>query len=399
MTGSGKSEATHAQGAPQKAEGNDDDLPLAPPPPLSYLVDRGPSDLHSGGLRHASTPSLPSVTSAKFGLSSSGMSPPTAPSSILPSPTSLRPPGPDIEIVDSHNTNNDGNVNDQDCKVGQEDALGKNRDVIWKSMQPNVLEPEIRSQTKTNSTWPNSNSNGPARAVSFSREKSLPPLPTGELPAQILASDLRPRTLYSYDPRQLPPGSRPAHDFLPPQALRNMDVRRQSFGGTSSRPNLPAQTMPVNKPVGFDARRSFGPHYDEFGISRRSLGRLEHVQENPIRSASPLPLTKRRSRFGLSSLLGKKQDKREQQSIQENVGHQFPAIGYSPYDTQDDLTTTGYDTSASRHSAMSTSTNTQNPNLRMSVASRKALEELVQQDPNFVAYRYPSNDQRLDLLR
>ena len=403
VTGSGKNEATNTRGVLQKTEGNDDDLPLAPPPPLSYLVDRGPPDLH-GSLRHTSTPSLPSAASAKFGLSSSGMSPPTAPSSILPSPTSLRTPGPDVEVVDSHNTN-DGNINDQDHKFGQDDAPGQNQNVIWKSMQSISPEPEIRSQTTANSTWPSSINNGGARATSFSREKSLPPLPTGELPAQVLPSDLRPRTLYTYDPRQLPPGSRPGHDFLPPQApFRGADVRRQSFGGISSRPNLPTQTMPVSTPVGFDAHRSFGPHYDEFGISRRSLGRLEHVQENPNRAPSPLPLTKRKSRFGLPSLLGKKQDKQDKQDkreqpMQENPGHQFPSIGYSPYDTQDDATTNGYATSASRHSAISSSFNTQNPNLRISVASRKALEELVQQDAEFVAYRYPSNDQRLDLLR
>ena len=361
-------------------QGNDDDLPLTPPPPLSYLVDCGPTDLHSGSLRHTSTPSLPSATSAKFGLSSSGMSPPTAPSSLLPSPTSLRPPGPDIEVVDSHNTNNDGNANEHDD--------GQNQAIIWKSTQSNIPEPEIRSQTKSNPTWPSLNNSDGARAISFSREKSLPPLPAGELPAQVLPSDLRPRTLYTYDPRQLPPGSRPAYDFLPPQApFRSVDVRRQSFGGISSRPDLPTQTMPISKPVGFDAHRSFGPHYDEFGISQRSLGRLEHVQENPDRVPSPFPLAKRKSRFGLSSLLGKKQDKREQ-SRQENLGHQFPSIGYSPYDTQDDVTTTGYATSASRHSA-----------IRTSVTSRKALEELVQQDADFVAYRYPSNDQHLDLLR
>ena len=84
--------------------------------------------------------------------------------------------------------------------------------------------------------------------------------------------------------------------------------------------------------------------------------------------------------------------------MQENYG-QFPSIGYSLYDTQDDVATNGYAASTSRHSAISASTNTQSPNLRMSVTSRKALEELVQQDPEFVAYRYPSNDQRLDLLR
>lgn len=377
----------------QRGDGQEDDLPLAPPPPLSYLVGRVPSDLVSSGMR--STPSLPSVVSPKYGLSASGMSPPTAPSSMLPSPASLRPSG-DIEIVDTN-----GPADEQ----GQEVPLRRSQSVNWKPIHSAKSETELRS--KSVATFPNPpplpNSNSlspnPTNIPVISREKSLPPLPPGEQPARITPSDLaRPRTVYAYDHRTLPPGSSPAHDFLPPQApFRTTDSRRQSFGGTSSRPNPALQTMPTSRPVDFDSRRSFGPRYDEFGMSRQSLGRLEHVQEHPPRTDSPLPSTKRKSKFGLSSLLGKKSDKREQEPMQENIGHQFPSMGYSPYDYQDDLTTNGYTNSVSRHSTFSSVT--PNPNLRMSVTSRKALEELVQQDADFVAYRYPSNDQRLDLLR
>ncbi|KAF8161078.1 hypothetical protein B0H34DRAFT_795918 [Crassisporium funariophilum] len=400
VTGTPKPDAAvQHRGMVQRSDGNYDDLPLAPPPPLSYLVDRGPTELHSGNLRHASTPSLPSVTSPKFGLSSPGMSPPTAPSSILPSPTSMRASCPDIEIVDSSRIVNEGTFDQQDHSFGQDDNLGKNQSANWKSMHSVNSETEFRQSNLGAPASPllNLSSNGTARPPSLSREKSLPPLPPGEMPAQIFPSDLRPRTVYTYDPRHLPPGTRPAHDFLPPQApFRTAEARRQSFGGTSSRPNLALQTMPTSKPVAFDGRRSFGPKYDEFGISRRSLGRLEHVQEHPPGISSPLPATKRKSKFGFASLLGKK-DKREQEPMQENIRHQFPSMGYLPYDVQDDVTTNGYATSTSRHSVFSSGT--PNPNMRMSVTSRKALEELVQQDADFVAYRYPSNDQRLDLLR
>jgi len=279
--------------------------------------------------------------------------------------------------------------------------------VNWKSVHSNKSETDLRSKSIPISPspplplpLPNHNSlsanstNFPPPPV-ISREKSLPPLPSGEQPARITPSDqARPRTVYAYDHRILPPGSSPAHDFLPPQApFGTTDVRRQSFSGTSSKPNLALQTMPTSKPVDFDSRRSLGPRYDEFGTSRRSLGRLEHVQEHPPRTSSPPPSTKRKSKFGLSALLGKK-DKSEPEPTQENISHQVPSLGYSPY--QDDLTD-GYTTSASRHSTFSSVP--PNPNLRMSVTSRKALEELVQQDADFVAYRYPSNDQRLDLLR
>ncbi|PPQ67276.1 hypothetical protein CVT25_005860 [Psilocybe cyanescens] len=397
----GKNEGSHQQNLISRNEGQEDDLPLAPPPPLSYLVDRGPADLHSGGIRHASTPSLPSVVSPKFGSPSPGMSPPTAPSSLLPSPVSLRTFGADIEVADGR-SGNDPDSNEQ--KYGIEDVPNKMASMTQMSVHSMASDMELRRTPSAPSVpLPASTSgttNGQNNSIRppsvMSREKSLPPLPPNEQPARILPSDLRPRTLYTYDPRTLPPGSGPAHDFLPPQApFRSGDGRRQSFGGTSSRPNL--QTMPTSKPVDFDPHRSFGPRYDEFGYSQRSLGRLEHVKEHPQRKTSPPASTKRKSKFGLSSFLGKKQDKREPEMLQENIHHQFPSMGHSSYDNQDELTNAGYATSTSRHSAFSSGPT--NPNLRMSVTSRKALEELVQQDAEFVAYRYPSNDQRLDLLR
>ncbi|KAF8906552.1 hypothetical protein CPB84DRAFT_1704809 [Gymnopilus junonius] len=399
----GKNDGSQPPNMPHRQEGQDDDLPLAPPPPLSYLVDRGPTDLqHNGGIRHASTPSLPSVISPKFG-SSPGMSPPTAPSSVLPSPSSLRASGVvDVDIVDGQNFNH---ADDLEQKYAPEEVVAKVQLSTRKSIHSATSEWELRrtpsgpSSPLPASASSNLNVNSVNKPTAISRDKSLPPLPPGEQPARILPSDLRPRTVYSYDPRALPPGTSPAHDFLPPQApfRTNGDGRRQSFGGTSSRPNLGFQTMPAIKPVDFDSRRSFGPRYDEFGISQRSLGKLEHVKENPPRMSSPLPSTKRKSKFGLSSLLGKKNDKREQEPVQEVVGHPFPSMGYNPYDNQDELTTNGYATSTSRHSAFSSGPF--NTSGRMSVTSRKALEELVQQDDDFVAYRYPSNDQRLDLLR
>lgn len=156
--------------------------------------------------------------------------------------------------------------------------------------------------------------------------------------------------------------------------------------------------MPASKAVEFDGRRSLGPRYDEFGLSRRSLGRLEHVQEHPTRSASPAPSTKRKSKFGFASFLGKKQPIQKQESTQDDSRLQFPSMRQFDYEAQDDPAINGYATSTSRHSALSMGASN-NPNLRMSITSRKALEELVAQDPDFVAYRYPSNDQQLDLLR
>ena len=372
----GKGDNGQRQDQSQRQNGQDDDFPLTPPPPLSYLVDRGPVEMQTNGnMRHTSNPSLPSLTSPKFGISSSGMSPPTAPSSLLPSPASARPNGLDPDIVEHRADPEDG---------FHDDTIGKVTGGNMKTFRSISSEVELRIPGNGNtptSPRPPSMTHPIPRPPSLSRDKSLPPLPPGESP-MVLPYDCRPKTFYA-----LPPGTGAPHDFLPPHApFRTGDVRRQSFGGSSNRPNLTTQTMPASRSNGFD-RRSFAPRYDEFGQSRRSLGRLDHVQETS-RNTSPVPSARRKSKFGLSSLLGKK-DKKE-----DSDKHQFPAIGYAMYDQGDDLNSNGYAHSNSRHSTFSIA----NPNRRMSVASRKALEELVQQDADFVAYRYPSaHDQRLDI--
>lgn len=364
-------------------QGPQDDLPLAPPPPLSYLVERKlPNEFGSNsGFPHSSTPSLPSSTSPKFmqGQLTPGMSPPTAPSSILPSPASLHQSGDiEIAIADGRHTIE---AQVQVEAVRQEDIANKMQSLNLQSMQSLPSESDLRQQPLRSTTAPSfaANGNNTLRPMALVKEKSLPPLPVGEAPAQVLPSD-RPKTFYGLD--STPKAG--SHDLAPPEApFRAADGRRQSFGGVTARPNLGLQTMPIIKPVDFDSQKLLGARYDEFGFSRRSLGRLDSFQSQPV---SPMS-TKRKSKFGLTSLLGKKSDKREQDSPQYD--NEQP-----PYDNQDEMTT-GYATSTSRHSALSSG----NPNVRMSVFNRRPLEELVQQDSEFLAYRYPSNEQRLDLLR
>ncbi|THV05056.1 hypothetical protein K435DRAFT_774051 [Dendrothele bispora CBS 962.96] len=371
-----------------RSERTEDDLPLAPPPPLSYLVNRGPGEhLSGGGARHASTPSLPSTTSPKFGLSASGISPPTAPSTNLPSPASSRQSGTDQDgAVKKHS----GNADDFELQP-PDSNLDNSKNIYTVISEPNLRQRMSQSPTShsafspaTNQPLSQSLSSRPTSSL-IMREKSLPPLPGEAVPRVSPNGDPRPRTVYTFDPRQLPPGSSPPHDFVPPQApFRNGDMRRQSFGGLTSRPNLDGivsmsmngRTMPGT---------GFGQSYDEFGNSSRSL-RLG--KDSPSRfSTAPVQQTKRKSRFGLSALLGRK-NSTDKDPVLET--HQFPPAGS---DAPDEVMT-GYATSTSRHSAFSMA-----PGPRISVTSRKALEDLVQQDSEFVAYRYPSNDQRLDLLR
>ncbi|KAJ7045517.1 hypothetical protein C8F04DRAFT_988573 [Mycena alexandri] len=382
VTGSSKQQSSDSREPSQSYERTEDDTPLAPPPPLSYLVNRGRA---SDGGRHSSTPSLPS-SSPRQGLSSPGMSPPTAPSSILPSPASSR--GPDIEIVEQRKSN-------EEDQYPSDDTIGKSQTVGARNVHPVTSEPDMRRASQSPPPQMPALPIGAARprpdSVMSFRDKSLPPLPMEALGRP---PDARPRTVMSYT--QPPPGSGPAHDFVPPQApFRTTEVRRQSFGGLASRPAVALQTVPVMQPVDFDPRRPFGPRYDEYGLSRRSLGRLDNVQEHPAVRNSPAPSTmKRRSRFGLSALLGKKssQNKPEVSMMHEGPQH-FPTMRRSGSEGPDEVPNGYATTSTSRHSAFSMG------GPRMSVTSRKALEELVAQDADFVAYRYPSNDQHLDILR
>jgi hypothetical protein len=91
-------------------------------------------------------------------------------------------------------------------------------------------------------------------------------------------------------------------------------------------------------------------------------------------------LASRRRRFGLSSLLGKKHD-----YDQEPVpGVEFPVVRSSVSDACHEVLGREFGGSTdSGHVAFS----------RLSTVLRKNIEQLVDQAPDFVAYRYPSTDQ------
>ncbi|KAG0704517.1 hypothetical protein DFH29DRAFT_997606 [Suillus ampliporus] len=359
----------------QDTERNEDDLPLAPPPPLSYLVDRGQGEHIGSNGRHVSTPSLPSTSSPRNQFSSSGMSPPTAPSSILPSPTSSRPSGMDRDVE----RKSTAQIDEKESFAVIADESGR-----LKLLHPVISEPDIRLKLQQN-TFASTNGMTLPRStkpqVMLSREKSLPPLP-GEvkLRPNNPAAESRPQTLYTYDPRQV---GQESSDLTLPHAPFRAEPRRQSFSGSTSRPNLGIQTMPL---AAYDHSKGPGGMYNEFGISRRSLGRLEHIDENP----QPFTPSKRRSKFGFASLLGRKstQPQPQPQPVNGSNSHEFPRLTTTLLEGEDNLAT-AYTNSMSRQSA----------GPRMSVTSRKALEERVELDREFIAYRYPSHDQRLDILR
>ncbi|KIK67436.1 hypothetical protein GYMLUDRAFT_55203 [Collybiopsis luxurians FD-317 M1] len=407
VTRSGKSESPDVRESHSLDRTEDDsDFPLAPPPPLSYLVSRGSPGDRVGG-RHASTPSLPSTASPKLALSSAtGVSPPTAPSTALPSPASSRQSGVDQDTP---------KPNIEELEPPTALATSKNvysvisepdlRQRVSQTAVPIVDMPIDKQLSQTVSSR--------LTISTLSREKSLPPLPSDAVIRPYVNGNSRdssrPRTVYTFDSR--PPGTGAPHDFLPPQAAFRNEVRRQSFGGLTTRPNLSSLlSKSTNSKGTTPSRKNLAPNYDEFGDSRGSLRLTAPYTSDPsarIPVTGPTP-TKRRSRFGLSSFLGKKnrnhspenskemmnEPQYQQYPYQGQIQQQFPAMRVSGSDMHDDVMT-GYATSNSRHSALSGSAG----GPRISITSRKALDELVPQDPDFVAYRYPSNDQRLDLLR
>jgi len=263
-------------------------------------------------------------------------------------------------------------------------AADEPRSPSTRNMQAVLSEPELRGrsfQGSINSSYGTTLSPSTTRPASLmKREKSLPPLPDE---AEVrFPTDTRPQTMFTYEPPILPSG------LVAPQApFRTNEVRRQSFGGVSSRPQLSMNGPPKGAMMtgpGAIVGAPFASKYNEFGGSQRSLGRLDDVRyESQLRPTSRAQTPgKRKSRFGLSSLFGKKspapQDVRDVHVIS-------PVPDYAGWRTSD----SGEGQQGSGHSTLP----------RMSVISRRNLEDLVQQDAEFVAYRYPSNDQRIDLLR
>lgn len=423
-----KSEHSHSKTANLKATGGsqvygitDDDYPLAPPPPLSYLVDRD-----GGGnrpRRHSSTPYLPGTVGQQLsqslpqspsqqGFNGVSASPPTIPSSTLPGPTNLRVPPPisDTPVLVMTNLSEQENGPQQQQFIPPNSGFASPRSISPLPQRPHT--------------------------IAVGRDKNLPPLPpndgssVGPPAVSEITSASRPQTMYAAldVPRHAAPTMATVSEnysgvsgdqdlFGPPQIAFRSDGRRQSFGGMEKPrvlgPNLydaprsvrqngsPSYMYPhANGNGSFNAYNTYpgngngtgGDAYAEFGSSRVSLGwddmqrtqrpqsqaqshrgRMSSVETNGTGTKSKTP-SKRKSRFGLTSMFGKKKGETSGEdgegdsvmySMQSSEVHQFQ---YSD----------------GRMSGVGAA--------RMSVASRKAIQQLVEQDPEFVAYRYPSND-------
>jgi hypothetical protein len=362
---------------------HDDDDPLTPPPPLSYLVSRGTGDNAGSALRHVSTHSLPSTSSPNYPLSSTGMSPPTAPSSLLPSPTSSRPVVTLPELSESRKPPLVDGDGEQLSPILQEERLPP--PTPQRGVHPTTSEPDLRrqgSQVLSSKPVPpvpripTSVSNTLPPSLTGWRDKVLPPLP-GEVqprPQVHTQAEVRPRTMFSYDMREVNGGQ----VLTAPQApFASSEMRRQSFNGLSNPPlGVVLRPIPAERP-GFDPEK-----YGEFGASRSALVSSSFPVQRP---------PKRKSKFGFASLFGRKSST----PIPDSEPVEFP-LGRSSG-------------SEARHEAemgmhygnLMANTETGQghvfPRMSMSLTTRKNIDTLVDQSPDFVAYRYPSNDQSLHL--
>ncbi|KAI0032236.1 hypothetical protein K488DRAFT_86038 [Vararia minispora EC-137] len=360
VTGTSKSQTAPSESNPQmRSIDREDDYPLAPPPPMSYLANRGSQ--RDGGQRHVSTPSLPVSSPANggigYGSSSTGVSPPSAPSSILPSPTSSRPlAGSDpihIRKGSGANTHESeqmiGGVYAQQVVPAVLKPVGEETSVPTPttrgvSLAHMTSEPDMRARLSVADAppVPRIPATIGARPISW-RDKSLPPLP-GEMG---IGGEGRPRTLFAT----------PTFDGLGPPSGFRQDAagRRQSFSGIAS-----LQPMSYGQP------------------DTRQLSTMLAPPQTPTASS------KRKSKFGFGALLG-----RGRGGSTSHDSHSAPAPVMQ-------FRTSGSD---ARHEAIvgmglvSGMGNTQAhafPRMSMSLTSRKNIETLVEQAPDFVAYRYPS---------
>lgn len=455
--------------------------PLVPPPSLPFLLNQRGGG--GGQQRQLSTPSLSgnhprSVSQPNPGTVSNGAtSPTTAPSSSLPSPTWRYSGSDDKKSM----IQKDGY--DQ-IPAMQVDGNGLyDPAVLRQSQMPPATDDLKRTlqipSSGTNSTTSPIRSPPPTimanhtqqRPLSAMIHKNLPPLPPGETPvpnsAVLMSSASLPPNFGTLEPDMafLLSGIQAAQNVGMPNAPFRApahDGRRQSFGGVTTRPvvqldspPLAAQTM---QPQRAYQQNGNGMAYDEMGYMHNgSMSGMKSQRSSPQLRPTTSPSTtksekshKRRSRFGLSTLLGRKDKDRDHASARHSdfapQERLTPSVYSQPLSADYDYQTMrnpssdgmgytnglaapvksfnhtrGVGSSSSLvmvdpeavmgrpPSMFISSPSGENVPRSLGATGRqpshagsmtsKRVEDLVARDDDFVAYRYPSTDQQLDLPR
>jgi len=455
MTGGKDKDAKRAQ-KKQMQEVEDLNVPLDPPPPLSYLVSRTPHE--RSPQRHTSSPSKSSLVvpplphPRSMSAPSSGY-PPLPPSagsmSSFPIPSSpstgtSQPrysPRNSVASGDerrfSQLNGNEGmqqpvTVISEDGVYGIQDrsvntTYGRQNAAPFSSHDPygnewGMSQPRISAPT--------------SRPMSIlSTDKELPPLPGGARPPVPQAARsfpvLRPNTSYEF------------LDYHPPIAPFKSEARRQSFsgkisslfGGSRSRQRSDAGLVPPPRfgtigGVEVDYG-GFGYHFDEFGASAPSLGRWtartdDGQFEIPVTTYS-LTASKKEKRSsrtrsrGFSGRLsaifsggsrssggdtsygregGRRSTEREDQLRHTAVN----GNGLAPSDGERYARQAIYPSHGGRQTSRSEVELRQSVSSlatfpRNSTASSRRYEAVIPQERDFIAMRYPTESERLNLMR
>ncbi|KZT58876.1 hypothetical protein CALCODRAFT_494339 [Calocera cornea HHB12733] len=381
--------------------------PLAPPPPLSYLVNRRSAERSSSLSRPSSisSPSCSSPRSLSFSnpalpFAESYGSPATAPTSVsvsvsldpvhgggggagssrIPSPTqSMRRPSVDIKfpaplespIMESPTLEPAQNL---------ENTPSPSNTVVHNSATP-AAQPQAHA--------------GQDRPRALSLFKSLPPLP--------------PPTEGQQRPAPVGVQSDPVPTHLgqsPPQApfMQQQHGRRQSVGGNpnASWPVIQGQYSP---PQYQQAQHGYPENFPEYANSRRSLAPgarqqapLDHANEKNRSPKSPT-----RPKFNFAAFLRRKSFAREPEPEHALEPEYFvpEPNGYPSFEPPR-LPFTPAANYASDMSQSQSSLSSHRPpsSIIGSINNRTSmLSAKIPQSDDFVAYRYPSMEQPVELFR
>ncbi|KAG9011205.1 hypothetical protein FRB94_008804 [Tulasnella sp. JGI-2019a] len=346
MTGQNKNSVEQPKGKTQKYSVEEDlSQPLAPPPPISYLVN-GRSD-HGPHSKHRSSPSL-----------STGLgSPPRENGGEDPRGSYSRDDG------------------------GFEGDTGDERDDSYRSQarRPSGSDPRLQ-QARVLASSPT-----PMHA-----EKILPALPYDNSMAP--QQPIRPATLYANRNESYSQG-----DLLVPRAPFGAQTRRQSFNGMPNGVQNPSWAPP-NQNGFVPPAPPVATRYSEFGASRRSLGPIELSRKLEDEDATlSKRSTKTGSRFGISAFFAPSRKSSQNLPPMLHLGTSSSAT-LAPTRAHDASHGRDHSISHSSFSDVGNPRSNGSHNARASVASTKKLA-LIPQEEDFVAYRYPSHSQTLPTYR
>lgn len=458
MTGSKDKDGSRTPKKNQTRQVEDLNVPLDPPPPLSYLVSRSPQ-------RHVSSPSRHSLqvpashprslsTPAAGGF---GQSPPSAPPQstqfTMPSSPSTAGSQPRYSPRDSvgsgddrrfsHHIQGDGTQSQFAPFISEEGAYETpDRSMLSTyNRQGNAPYPNDPYANDWTPQQPRSSMqmggggtiNGRPMSV-ISMDKDLPPLPNGAKPPQPQASRsfpvLRPATSYE------------VIDSRPPMAPFKSDPRRQSFsgkvssifgGGSRSRLNSDAGLAPPRFQTYGGPNQEYGNglyRAEEFGASTPSLGRWgsdDDQRDMPTthttyslapRNDKRTSRTKSRgfsgrlsaifgggSNHGTGAASGRENAGRPSTEREDYLRHEaMNGVGLAPNDGERYARQSAYPSANGGRASQSEMALRESVSSfvtfpRNSTASSRRYDAVIPQERDFIAMRYPTESERLNLMR